>query len=399
MTVTGLPVFTPAPPWPQSAHDRHAGAEPARAVLPGGYPVWLVGRYNHAQKAARSRVLSRAAAIAPGRHRPGFEAFAENSITGTDGAEHRRYRDLAGRALTPQRVSALRPRVTAIAAEIMRDFAAGPQPADLASGFCRLLPVRVICELLGVPDADAPLFSGWADAIISDPRDGGDDRILSALADMDAYMVSALTERLAHPRRDLLTAMARAAAAAGMPPEKACTVADALYIGGVESIATVSALAVLMLLENPGEMDRLRGSPGLAPQAAEEVLRYHRMAATVPPILPRVTTAPVRLGSTVIPAGDTVLILYASANRDPAAFADPDRFDILRQAPPHLAFGRGDHFCPGSALARTELDVALHALVRYLPGLALAADPADLRFTPAMGINALRKLPVTWEAP
>lgn len=135
---------------------------------------------------------------------------------------------------------------------------------------------------------------------------------------------------------------------------------------------------------------------GWIPGAVEELLRFSRLGGLAPA---RVTTEEVHLGGVTIPAGKEVIPLFASANRDPSVFCDPERFDVSRDAANHLSFGAGVHHCVGAQLARVELQEAFCGLIGRLPGLRLAVPASELQFKPGMAIHSLRKLPVRWDDP
>jgi cytochrome P450 len=169
----------------------------------------------------------------------------------------------------------------------------------------------------------------------------------------------------------------------------------ALLIAGHETTANHINLSLLLLLDHPGQLAALRADPELIPGAVEELLRCTRLGG-LPPA--RVTAEDVRLGGVTIPAGERVIPLYSTANRDRSVFIDPDRLDVTRDAAGHLAFGAGVHHCLGAQLARVELQEAFRGLIG-LPGLRLAVPASDLEFKPGMAIHSLRELPVRWDEP
>jgi cytochrome P450 len=147
------------------------------------------------------------------------------------------------------------------------------------------------------------------------------------------------------------------------------------------------------LFDHPDEAAKLRADRGLIPGAVEELLRYVRLGGLAPA---RVTREDVEIGGVTIPAGEQVIPLIATANRDSSVFSDPDRLDVTRDAASHLAFGAGVHHCVGAQLARVELQEAFRGLVSRLPGLRLAVHASELEFKPGMAIHSLRELPVRW---
>jgi cytochrome P450 len=396
MTVDSSPVkFTPALPGQPVPEIRTiSGGRPVfRAELPDGRIVWLVSGYENVRQMIIDQRFSRALAVAPGRAQPGFEMSAAGSISGMDPPEHTRLRKLVASAFTARRVEALRPRVTSIVNQLIDAMTGRPQPADLVADFSLPLPAQVICEMLGVPAADTNKFHAWSDTIIGDwQRDP--DEIMTALAALYGYFGTLIEIKRARPANDLMSALIAARDEDDRLSEQELTVmCCTLLIGGHETTANQINLSLLLLFDHPGEVAKLRADPGLIPAAVEELLRCSRLGG-LPPA--RVTTEDVQLGGVVIPAGEQVMPLYSTANRDPSAFTDPDRLDVTRDAASHLSFGAGVHHCLGAQLARVELQEAFRGLIGRLPGLRIAVPARDLEFKPGMAIHSLRELPVRW---
>jgi cytochrome P450 len=321
---------------------------------------------------------------------------AAGSINGMDPPGHTRLRKLVASAFTARRVEALRPRVASIVNELIDAMAGRPQPADLMAGFSLPLPAQVICEMLGVPAEDLGQFHAWSDIIIGDwQRDS--DEIMTALAALYGYFGTLIEIKRARPADDLMSALIAARDEDDRLSEHELTVmCCTLLIGGHETTANQINLSLLLLFDHPGEVTKLRADPGLIPAAVEELLRCTRLGG-LPPA--RVTTEDVQLGGITIPAGEQVMPMYSTANRDRSEFTDPDRFDVTRDAASHLAFGAGVHHCLGAQLARVELQEAFRGLIGRLPGLRLAVPASDLEFKPGMAIHSLRELPVLWGEP
>ena len=272
--------------------------------------------------------------------------FAAGSIIGLDPPEHTRLRKLVASAFTVRRVEALRPQVAIIVSELIDALLDRPQPADLVTGFSLPLPVQVICEMLGVPAEDVEQFHAWSDTILGDWQ-GDSGQIMTALADLYNYFARLIEIKRAQPADDLMTALIAARDHADrLSEEELTTLGCTLLIGGHETTANQINLSLLVLLDHPAELAKLRADQELIPGAVEELMRYVRLGGGLP--LARVTTEDVQLGGITIRAGETVLPLFATANRDPSAFADPDRFDISRAPANHLAFGAGVHYCLGA---------------------------------------------------
>jgi cytochrome P450 len=397
MTVDGSPVkFTPAQPGQPMPEIRTISRDRPvfRAELPDGRIVWLVSGYETVHQMIIDQRFSRALAVAPGQARPGFEMFAAGSINGMDPPEHTRLRKLVASAFTARRVEALRPRVASIVNGLIDAMLDRPKPVDLVAGFSLPLPSQVICEMLGVPAADVGQFHAWSDTIIGDwQRDS--DEIMAALVELYGYFGALIAIRRTQPADDLMSALITARDDADRLSEQELTaMCCTLLIGGHETTANQINLSLLLLLDHPGELAKLRADPALIPGAVEELLRCSRLGG-LPPA--RVTKEDVRIGGVTIPAGEQVMPLFASANRDPSVFSDPDRLDVTRGAANHLSFGAGVHHCLGAQLARVELQEAFRGLIGRLPGLRLAVPASQLEFKPGMAIHSLRELPVLWD--
>ena len=399
MTIDSSPVkYTPAlPGQPTPDIVTISGGRPVfRAELPDGRIVWLVSGYENVRQMVIDQRFSRALAVAPGRAQPGFEMSAAGSISGMDPPGHTRLRKLVASAFTVRRVEALRPRVASIVDQLIGAMAGQAQPADLVTGFSLPLPAQVICEMLGVPAEDLGQFHAWSDIIIGDwQRDAGE--IMTAVVELYGYFGTLIEIKRAQPVDDLTSALIAARDNTDRLSEHELTaMCCALLIAGHETTANHINLSLLLLLDHPGQVATLRADPKLIPGAVEELLRCTRLGG-LPPA--RVTSEDVRLGGVTIPAGELVIPLYSTANRDRSVFTDPDRLDVTRDAASHLAFGAGVHHCLGAQLARVELQEAFRGLIGRLPGLRLAVPASDLEYKPGMAIHSLRELPVRWDEP
>ena len=399
MTIDSSPVkFTPTLPGQPVPEIRTiSGGRPVfRAELPDGRIVWLVTGYENVRQMIIDQRFSRALAVAPDRARQGFEMFAAGSINGMDPPEHTRLRKLVASAFTARRVEALRPRVANIVSQLIDAMLGRPQPADLVAGFSLPLPAQVICEMLGVPAEDLEQFHAWSDTIMGDWRRDSDE-IMTAVVELYDYFGALIEIKRTQPADDLMSALIAARDEDDRLSEHELTVmCCTLLIGGHETTANQINLSLLLLSDHPGEVAKLRADPELIPGAVEELLRCSRLGG-LPPT--RVTREDVQIGGVLIPAGEPVMPLFGTANRDPSAFDDPDRFDVTRDAASHLTFGAGVHHCLGAQLARVELQEAFRGLIGRLPGLRLAVPASDLEFKPGMAIHSLRELPVRWDEP
>lgn len=401
MTVQGDPIkFIPAPPSPSVSVPEFRALIKDRPVvlaeLPNGSTAWLVSGYEQARQMAIDPRFSRALAVSSDRAQQGFEVFAAGSISGIDPPEHTRLRKLVASAFTARRVEALRPRVAGIVDDLIDALLGQPQPADLIGAFSLPLPVQVICEMLGVPTEDMGQFHTWSDTVLGD-WERNSDEVMSALVDMFSYFGKLIEMKRAQPADDLMTALIAARDQDDrLSEEELMVLGCTVLIGGHETTANQINLSLLTLLDHPAELAKLRADPDLIPGAVEELLRYVRLGGLAPA---RVTSEDVQIGDVAIPAGETVIPLFGTANRDPSVFTDPDRFDVTRAPASHLAFGIGVHHCLGAQLARMELQEAFRGLLGRLPALRLAIPAEQLRFKHSMVIHSLCELPVTWDRP
>ncbi|MFC7650263.1 cytochrome P450 [Streptosporangium lutulentum] len=259
----------------------------------------------------------------------------------------------------------------------------GSTRVDIVDDFAYPLPLTVICELLGVPREDEPLFHRWSQTTVetNDPTTGSiverNRRRFQTMAELGRYLEGLVGAHRRHPGDDLLSALALDA---DMPSDDLLSTAALLLIAGHETTVNLIANGVLTLLRRPELLERLRHEPDLVIGTVEELLRYE------PPIqMPgprRSALADIDIGGTTIPKGAVIILVLASGSRDPERFHDPDRFDPDRQDNQHLGFGGGIHYCFGAPLARMETHLALTELTRRLVNPRLVTDPPPYRHTP-----------------
>ncbi|MEU2160864.1 cytochrome P450 [Streptomyces sp. NPDC019208] len=393
-----------ADPYPYYAKLREAG--PVHEVVsPYGDRVWLVVGHEEARAALADPRLSKS----PGTL--GLKMLDEELIGPyllvLDPPDHTRLRRLVSREFTARRVEALRPRIQDITDELVGAMLPAGR-ADLVDALAFPLPITVICELLGVPAADRDRFRAWSTEIVAPTAA---DRERTAVEELAAYLDELIEDkRCSRPADDLLSALLRTlphspAGTGGTPIEERDRLSAAelramaylLLIAGHETTVNLISNGVRALLRHPDQLNALRADFGLLDGAVEEMLRYDGPVETA---TMRFTTEPVRYGDTVVPAGEPVLVALAAADRDPARFPGPDRFDIRRTAtaggPGHLAFGHGIHYCLGAPLARLEAGIAVRTLLERCPGLALDPAGAPLDWLPGLLIRGVRRLPVVW---
>jgi cytochrome P450 len=365
--------------------------------LPDDSTAWLVTGFNETREVMIDQRYSRALVFAPGREVYGVEATLADGIVAMDPPEHTRLRKLVAGAFTEKRMQALRPQVTRIVDDLIDAMRAGPRPVNLSRSFSLMVPASVICALLGVPIADVDRFHAWSNVIFGDWSRSRDE-IAAAYAAMGDYIAELIAQKRRAPADDLISVLIEARDAAGKLSEVELVKFGVGLLGaGHETTANSINMSFVALCQYPDELARLRADPGRIPAAVEELLRYVIISGSGFIPLARITREEVCLGGVTIPAGETVLPSFNVANRDPAAFADPDRLDVGRAPKTHLGFGAGAHHCLGAQLARMELQEALHGLLTRLPGLRMTVPMSAIEFRAGHAIASMSELPVTWD--
>ncbi|MBL7257515.1 cytochrome P450 [Paractinoplanes lichenicola] len=290
------------------------------------------------------------------------------SMLQTNPPDHTRVRRAAAATFTPRRIAAMRDVIAAQAEELIKEM---PAEADFMTAFAYPLPVGVICALLGVPEADRPWFRQRAHdlTIVLEPISTADEMQLADAAgrELENYFIGLIAERRKNPQEDLTTALVEAGALTG---EELLANLVLLLVAGFETTANLLGTGLHLLLSLPAQADRLRADPSLAPDYVEEILRYDSPVQ----LTTRFATEPFEVDGIAVPAGAALTMLLGSANRDPARYDDPHRFDPDRPNIQPVSFGGGAHYCLGAPLARMEAQVALPLLLTRLPALALNGD-------------------------
>jgi cytochrome P450 len=305
-----------------------------------------------------------------------------------DPPEHDRLRSLAMRHFgppeRPEYLEQLRPEMLRIVTTLL-DQVRGQRQIDFVESFAYPLPVTVICRILGVPREDEPQFHVWASLLVESLAGSSEEQRRQreqAFNDLNQYMAGLVERHRELPGDDLLSRMATDTEAQGrMTDPYLVATAALLLFAGHETTVNLLGNGMLTLLRHPAMLERLRNAPDLIPATVEELLRYE------PPVQflsNRTTLDEIALAGTTIPKGVLVTLALAAGNRDPARFADPDRFDPERRDNEHLGFGSGIHICFGAPLARMEAQIALTELVRRLEQPRLVVDPPPYRPSPIL---------------
>jgi len=379
---------------PDTAAELQKQGPVHRATLPNGMPVWLVVSYDEAIVALSDRRLSVAAmldagALDGGKLGPEMREALLKSLTNSDPPDHTRLRRLVSSVFTPRRVEAMRPWISRLTDQLIDGFARDDR-VDLMAEFAAPLPILVISELLGIPEADRPQVRDWSRTIIS--GFGSPDFPVKDAAEFVDYLRDLIAHRRAQPDEALISGLIRATDERDALSANELTATIFLMIvAGHDTTLSLIGNGVYLLMTEPDRAARLREDPSRLPAAIEEFLR---LESPVPAANYRAAVESFDIGGTQISAGDLVAISLQTANRDSSQFSDPSRLDPTRAQGRHLAFGHGVHFCLGAPLARLEGELAIGTLLRRFPNLRLAVPPAELTWSQATFVHRLDTLPL-----
>jgi len=382
-----------ADPYPAFARAR----EVAPVQWHEGMQLWLAFSHAEANAVLRDRRLGRIwADKEPAGRFESFNLIHRNAILEMEPPDHTRLRRLISAAFARGHVERLRPWVQELAGRLvdgMVERSGGREPVDVLTGMADQLPVAVIAELLGGPEADRPLLRPWSNAIVKMYEYGRtteiEDAAERAADEFVAYLRGLADERRRAPGEDLLSHLVSVRDAEGdrLTEDELVTTCILLLNAGHEATVNVSGNGLLALLEHPDQLRRLRVDHSLLPTAIEELMRFDSPLQ----LFERTATEDVEIGGITVGKGQKVAALLGAANHDPAVFAAPETLDVGRTENPHISFGAGVHFCIGAPLARVELQATFGALLDRTSSLELGAEPVR---RPEFVIRGLAELPV-----
>jgi cytochrome P450 len=334
---------------------------------------------------------------AEARQRPAYQSLGRSMLT-RDPPDHTRLRGLVVKAFTARRVEAMRPRIEACVDHLL-DRVAGARRMDVIGDFARILPVTVICDMLGIPEADRARFlSGYrVSGRLLDPIPITPQELDQADANTlynRAYFEDLFVRRSRDPADDLISALlqVRDEQDGRLTHDELAANIALLFGAGHETTANLIGNGLLALHRHPAQWARLCADPSLSAFAVEELLRFDSSVQ----VTSRKAFEDVRLPEgTPIARGEAVVCLLGAANRDPAVYPDPDRLDITRTGVRALAFGGGIHYCLGAQLARIEAEIAFRRLAERLPDLVLE-DLEHPSWLPRITLRGLARLYARW---
>ncbi|MDT5092542.1 MAG: hypothetical protein QOH60_1905 [Mycobacterium sp.] len=403
MTVTDIPEF----PMPRAAAcpfapppkvlELNTERQLSKVRIWDGSTPWLI----HGYEAIRELFTDSRTSVDD--RKPGYPHWNEGmlatvhtrprSVFTSDAEEHTRYRRMLSKPFTFKRVDGLRPDVQKITDDHIDALLAGPQPGDIVNGLALPVPSLVISRMLGVPYEDAEFFQEHARMGMG--RYATEEDTARGAAALAKYIAKMMRVKMVEPTEDLVSDLAERVNAEELSVREAAQLATGVLIAGHETTANMIGLGVLALLEHPEQADFLRDTddPKLIASAVEELMRYLSIIQTGQR---RIAVEDIEVGGETIRAGEGIILDIAPANWDERQFPEPGRLDLQREDGPHVGFGYGRHQCVGGQLARMELQIVLHTLLRRIPTLKLAIPLEDVSFKHDALAYGVYELPVTW---
>jgi cytochrome P450 len=384
---------SPLSPPSDLAHVR--ATEPvSRVQLWDGSHAWLVTRYEDVRQALIDKQIS------SDTTRPGFPQASETAVkfrkgqrvfVRMDAPKHDLHRMMLTADFTVRHVREYRPYLDDMIDKLFDEMEQTGSPVDLVGAFALVVPSRVITRILDLPPEDSEFFLDRVKTSMN--LDSTPDEIAQSGADTLQYFARVIDERADGDGDDLISRLVRERVTTGqLTKEELSHILHLILVGGFDTTANMIALGTLLFLQNPDQIELLRRSPGLLPNAVEELLRYLSVAHHV---AYRQAKGATEIAGHEVVDGEAVVAPLMAANHDPEIFGSPERFDITRDARGHIAFGYGIHQCLGQGLARVELQAVFGKLFHRFPTLALATQIESLRFRNSI-IYGVESLPVSW---
>jgi cytochrome P450 len=365
-----------------------------RTTMPytAGMDVYFLSRYRDCVDLTTDHRFRRVVAgTEPFPLPKALKFMTTDSMILKDDPEHLRLRKLVNRAFTPKAIARLTERTDDITRELLDGFSHGQQ-IDALVDYSLPIPVTVISEMVGVPEAGRGRFHDGMNLVMNGMAEFGLEEVAAKMEPLIDFVRELIERRRTDPAEDIMTGLIHASEDGdSLTEDELVSMVFTLVVAGYETTYNLIANGIAALTAHPDQLDRLRKDPGLIASAVEEILRF---TGTLGGTKPNYAAEDVELHGVPIPRGAMVVPLLASANRDPDAFDDPDVFDVTRAPNHHIAFSKGAHFCLGANLARMETRVALGNLIARFPSLRLAVEPAELRYAAVPFWRRLERLPI-----
>lgn len=366
-----------------------------RFLMPNGQHAWIITSFKNASLVIND---SRFVTNYPVNNEveesnlPPHKAIISRNLLSVNPSDHRRLRRLVQKAFTPRMVDKLRERIEEITVDLL-DRVQQKGEMKLIEDFAFPLPIKVICEMLGVPVKDQYKFQEWSNSLMESVNNPvlsqqGEEATIAFVE----YLQDLIEQRRRYQQDDLISDLIKVEEEGDVLSEhELYALVFVLIIAGHETTVNLIGNGVLALLEFPEQKEKLISNPDLIHSAIEEILRYNG-PAEVSNV--RWAIEDVSFGEKIIRKGEMVFIALSSANRDPSEFINPDMFDITREVNNHLAFGKGVHFCLGAPLARLEGEIAIRELLQRMPDLRLKDTEDSLEWRQGMIIRGVKEIPI-----
>jgi pimeloyl-[acyl-carrier protein] synthase len=361
--------------------------------------AWVITGYADVAKALRDpRLSSKPSEISSYSQRQEGNSLVASFISDIlffrDPPDHTRLRRLIGKVFNTRIVEEMRPRIQQIVNELINRIEE-KDDLDIIADFAKPLPVTVISHILGIPPEDRYKLKQWSHWLgyIFDPMKASNvsQQLTQSIVEFREYLTQLIAKRRQKPEQDLITALIQARDEHDkLSEEELLVTCMLLFASGEETTVNLIGNGVISLLRHPDQLAKLRQNPSLIQSAVEEFLRYESPLQ----ISGRTAIEDIEIGGKLIKKGPPVFLILGAANRDPAQFHNPDQLDITRTNNDHFAFGDGIHYCMGSALARTQGQIAISALVQKLPNLQLQTN--NLEWRENVFLRGLKTLPVSF---
>jgi cytochrome P450 len=388
-----FPMFTPEvkrDPYPYYARMREVGPIMRNPALLG---AWMVAAHEPAQAVLTDHARFSSAQMSGMQDR--ISAFEAPTMLNSDPPDHERLRGVVARAFTPRSIAALEPRLRQLTDEMLAPLRDGEE-FDVVDELAYPLPVMAISELLGVSVDDRASFRRWSNQLIAGTNEMASEEALAESREgaehLKAYFREEISLRRSRPGGDdLVSRLIEANEGDVLDDAELLSSCVLLLVAGNETTTNLISNQALALGRDRDQRRRIVDDSTLVPTAVDEVMRFDSpVQATV-----RVPTADVEVAGQRVARGEMVFVLLAAANRDPAKFADPEKFDVARSPNPQLGFGHGIHFCLGASLAKLEARLALERLLDVAPDYELRCDPATLDYGPSFIFHSPKALPIS----
>lgn len=364
----------------------------SKVTIHSGEEAWIATGWAEARAVLSSPEFS-ITPRTPGVYPAPTQAFhdyaaSKQSFDKLDSPEHDVERRMLQKDFMLRRVQDYRPFLELLTGELLERMDTLPQPVDLVKELGHVLPARLTCRMIGVPDDDADYLRQQMGAFVS--QTSTSEQIAEALGELTRYFENVIAWKVTNPADDLASRIVHEQILPGhLTRERGAAMLNVLLMGGFDTTSSMIGLGTLVMLEHPQELGKLGEDRSLWSAAIEELLRFLTIAHLTGA---RVAKGDVRVGEVELSAGEGVFASLTAANRDPAVFANPDAFDVTREPKPHLAFGFGVHQCLGQALARLELQIVFSRLFARFPKMRAITTTQTVKLSSSSVITPLEVL-------